>query len=91
MAGPHNSNLVNIVALRSIVTRIRGLSIKCTRGGCDEKVSYVEQEILNTLDKCIYDMETRDEVLSKYPQSLHRDQGGREEICWCPVRKHSSQ
>ena len=59
--------------VRSFVARIRGLasvcelSIKCTKDGCDKKVSYAEQEILNTLVKGIYETETREEVLSKDP------------------------
>ena len=43
-------------------------SIKCTGGGSDEKVSCAEKEILNTLVKGIYDVETREEVLLKDPQ-----------------------
>ena len=60
--------------IRSYVARIRGqasiceLTVPCTRVGCDERVSYADHEILNTLVKGLYDTETKEEVLSKEPQ-----------------------
>ena len=87
LAVPHHSNLVNIVAMRSVtqerdervrscvaVARIRGLAsvcqltVACTRPGCDEKVSFAEQEILNTFLTALYDKESREKVLPKDPQ-----------------------
>ena len=35
------------------------LSIKCTKVGCVEKLSYTEKEILNTLVQGMFDVETR--------------------------------
>ena len=55
----------------------------------------MEQVILNTLLKGMYDMVTKLEVLSKDPQMelaatvLFIE--AREEICWCPVWEHSIQ
>ena len=60
--------------VRSFVARIRGqasiceLTAPCTKVGCDEKVSYAEHMILNTLVRGLYDQETKEEVLSKEPQ-----------------------
>ena len=60
--------------VRSFVARILGqasiceLTVPCTKVGCDEKVSYAEHMILNTLVKGLYDSETKEEVLSKEPQ-----------------------
>ena len=42
--------------------------VTCTRVGCDEKVSYAERVILNTLVKWLYDTETKEKVLSNQPQ-----------------------
>ena len=81
LAVPHQSNLVNLRSLsedrdkriRSYVSRIRGLAsicdlmVTCTRVGCDERVSYAEYKILNTLVMGLYDTETKEEVLSKEP------------------------
>ena len=75
-------NIVNLRSItqerdervRSYVARIRGrasiceLTVPCTKVGCDEKVSYADHEILNTLVKGLYDTETKEEVLSKEPQ-----------------------
>ena len=44
------------------------LTVACTRPGCDEKVSFAEQEILNTFVTALYDEESKEKVLSKDPQ-----------------------
>ena len=40
------------------------LTVDCTGTACQEKVSYAEQEILNTLVKGLHDGETKEEVLT---------------------------
>ena len=64
--------------VRSYLARLRGLSgvckltVECTAETCTEKVSYANRLILHSLVRGLYDIKTKEELLSKNPMlDLH--------------------